>query len=281
MTVASVVVVTLTLTLLGIALIVRDGAHRTEQGYLNQLNVSVFFQPDCGTPTAPANNCLTPADIQNVQQTLQHLPQVKSIQFVSHSQADQIFRQEFANEPALIHNTNPSALPESFIVKLKNAHQYAVIRSAVGLAPGVEQVNDASSTLHKLFSVFNHVASLVLIFAAALLAATVLLIYNAMRLAAFTRRKEIGIMRLVGASDLFVQAPFVVEGTIIGIIGGFLATVMLILSKLLLRDVLDVAILHELGTWSTLASVLPVIWIVALVLPSLAAYLTVQRYVRV
>jgi cell division transport system permease protein len=281
MTLASVFVVALTLTLFGIALIVRTGTRKTEQAYLNEINVSVYLQPSCGTPNAPATNCLTLPEEAKINQTLQQLPQVKGVQFITSQEAEAIFKKEFPNDPDLIKAAPADELPESFVVKLKNPHQFAVIQSAVGLAPGVSQVNDASTTLNKLFAVFRHISYLVLAFAATLLIATVLLIYNAMRVAAFTRRKETGIMRLVGASDLFIQAPFVIEGIVIGVVGGLLATVMLVITRFALHQALNVVLLHNLGTWSTLVSTLTPVWLVAILLPGLASFLTLRRHLRV
>jgi cell division transport system permease protein len=280
MTFASIVVVTLTLTLLGIALMVRTGTRKTESGYLNQINVSVYLQPVCGAPQAPAS-CLTPADQAQIQSTLQNMPQVQSVQFITSAQALVIFRRLYPHSPALTNLAGSGTLPESFVVKLRDPREFAVVKSAVGAAPGVESVMDASAVLNKLFRIFDHISFLVLAFAAALFIATVLLIYNAMRLAAFTRRKETGIMRLVGASNAMIQAPFILEGVVIGLIGGMAATVTLILVRIAVHQILDIRILYQLGTWSTLLSALPWVWLVAIVLPGLAAYATLQRHLRV
>jgi cell division transport system permease protein len=280
MTAASVVVVTLTLTLLGIALIVRDGTNQTEKGFLNQLNVSVFLEPECGTANAPVN-CANESNRSQIQTTLQQLPQVKSVQFLSAADAYREFKQEFSNEPDLVASTSAADLPESFVVKLRDPKQFEVVKSAVSQAPGVQSVSDAHATLKKLFLIFHHISLLVLGFAAALLIATILLIYNAMRVAAFTRRRETSIMRLVGASDIVIQAPFVLEGILIGLVGSALATLFLVLARVAVHQLLDIQLLHSLGTWSTMFDVLPWVWVVGVLLPGLASFVTVQRHLRV
>jgi cell division transport system permease protein len=280
MTLASIVVVTLTLTLLGVALIVRDGTEKTEAGFLNQLNVSVFLEPACGTADA-STNCTSPTNRNQVQRALQQLPQVKSVQYLTAADAYREFKREFSDNPALVANTSAKELPESFVVKLKDPRQFQIVKSAVSEAPGVQSVNDASSTLKKIFQIFHNISLLVLAFAAALLFATVLLIYNAMRVAAFTRRRETSIMRLVGASNVMIQGPFVLEGVLIGAAGSVLATLLLIVVRLAVHQLLDIQLLHEIGTWSTMFSALPWVWAVGIVLPGLASLVTLQRHLRV
>src|SRR5580692_13070607 len=86
MTVAAMVNITISLTLLGGALMIRDGAGRLEHDLLNNIEVSVYLQPMCGTPNAPSN-CSTPAEQTQIQQTLQQLPQVKSVTFITSASA--------------------------------------------------------------------------------------------------------------------------------------------------------------------------------------------------
>src|SRR5579875_2947460 len=246
MTLASVVVVMVTLTLLGVALIVEHGTGRTKHAFFNQLEVSVYFDKQCGTPGA-TTSCATPQDETQVRSTLTSLPQVKQVTYISQSEAYKRFRQEFAGEPAILKNVGPNVLPDSFVVQLKDPRQFAVVASAVSEAPGVNSVNDASSDLKRLFSFFDRITVAVLVFAAILLVATVLLIYNAMRVAAFTRRRETGIMRLVGASNFAIQVPFVLEGTVIGLAGSALSVLLLVLFRLFVHSELRTQLLVQFG----------------------------------
>jgi cell division transport system permease protein len=220
MTIASVMTIAISLTLFGIAQIIRVGSDRLQSSVINQLRVSVYLERACGTPNASPTNCLTPADRTSVQQTLQQLPEIKSITYISQAQAYKNFKQEFSNEPALIKNTPEDALPESFAVQLQNPHQYSIVASAVSKAPGVQSVTNVNGTLKRIFSFFHDLSLGALALTILALVATCLLIYNSMRVAAFSRRRETGIMRLVGASDFYIQAPFVLEGTASGVVGG-------------------------------------------------------------
>jgi cell division transport system permease protein len=280
MTLASIVVVMVTLTLLGVALIVQHGTGRTKHNFLNQIEVSVYLDKACGTAGA-TSDCLSPDERTQVQQTLQQLPQVKQVTYVSEQEAYTRFKSLFAGEPALVQNVSPGELPESFQVQLRDPHQFAVVSSAVSQAPGVHKVDDASHDLKRLFSFFNRITVVVLVFGIILLVATTLLIYNAMRVAAFTRRRETGIMRLVGASDFSIQVPFVLEGTVIGVVGSILAVALLVGFREFVHSELKTPLLYAFGQWSTLDWSLPFVIIIGVVLPSLASFLTLQRHLRV
>jgi cell division transport system permease protein len=281
MTVAALVTITISLTLLGGALMIRDGAGRLEFDLLNNIEVSVYMQPPCGSPQAPAN-CLTPQDRININKTLLQLPQVQQVTYISSASAYKRFKLDFTGDPDLIKQVGPNTLPQSFAVKLKDPHQFEVINSAVSAAPGVQSVTNASQDLKALFAFFHRVTLGVLLIALLLLAATCLLIYNTMLVAAFTRRRETGIMRLVGASDFYIQAPFVLEGTVIGVAGSLLAiSLMAIVRWFVSNSTEHSPILKPFGEWSTFWHAVPIVILVGVVLSAMASFLTLRRHLRV
>jgi cell division transport system permease protein len=280
MTIAAIMTVAISLTLLGIALIIREGSNRLEHNLINQIRVSVYLQQECGTPNAPSN-CLTPAERTNVQKTLQQLPQVKTVTYISQAEGYKLFKADFPNNPDLVKATPPSAIPESFAVELKDPHDYAVINSAVSRAPGVQQVTNASSSLKRLFSFFHHLTLAALLLTVLLFVSTCLLIYNSMRVAAFSRRRETGIMRLVGASDFYIQAPFVLEGTAAGLAGSGVAVLLLIAARYYISKQLAGRVLTPFGQWATLGHSLPLVIVIGILLPAIASFLTLQRHLRV
>jgi len=281
MTIAAVMTVAISLTLLGIALIIRVGSDRLNSEFINQLRVSVYLEQDCGTPSAPAN-CLTPAERTQVQQTLQQLPQVKSVKYISQTEAYRLFKEQWASSPDIIKNTPSYAIPESFAVELKDPHQFAVVNSAVSRAPGVQSVSNVKSTLKKLFTFFSRLTLAALLLTVLLFISTCLLIYNSMRVAAFSRRRETGIMRLVGASDFYIQAPFVLEGTAAGIAGSLVAVVLLAFARWYISSQLaTIRVLRPFGQWGTLLHSLWLVILVGVLLPAVASFLTLQRHLRV
>ncbi|HVV77836.1 MAG TPA: permease-like cell division protein FtsX [Mycobacteriales bacterium] len=281
MTIAAIMTVAISLTLLGIALIIRIGADQLEHDLLNQIEVSVYLQPVCGTPQADPSNCLTDADRTSIQTTLKQLPQVENVSYISQAEGYKRFKDEFRDSPDLVKHTPESAIPESFAVKLKDPHQFAVVNSAVGEAPGVQQVTNASASLKRLFSFFHHVTLGALLLTVLLLISTCLLIYNSMRVAAFSRRRETGIMRLVGASDFYIQAPFILEGTAAGVAGSGLAVLLLVAVKEYISSTLATRVLTPFGEWSTLGKALPLVIVIGILLPAIASFLTLQRHLRV
>jgi cell division transport system permease protein len=282
MTIASVMTIAISLTLLGVALIIRVGSDRLQSSLINQLRVSVYLDPECGTPIASPNACLTPVERTNIQKTLQGLPEVKSISYISQAQGYANFKQIFANQQQLIANTPANAIPESFAVQLKNPHQFQIVSSAVSQAAGVQSVTNVNGTFKKIFSFFHHLTLAALLLTLLLLVSTCLLIYNSMRVAAFSRRRETGIMRLVGASDFYIQAPFVLEGTTAGIAGAALAFVLLILARWYISaNLAQTRLLHPFGEWATLVHSLPEVLAIGIFLPAIASFLTLQRHLRV
>jgi hypothetical protein len=124
-----------------------------------------------------------------------------------------------------VENVTAEALPESFRVKLADPTQYDVVASAFAGRPGIEQVNDQRQILDKFFALLNGLQAVALIIAIVMLVVTVLLIVNTMRVAAFSRRRETGIMRLVGASNFYIQLPFLLEAAVAAALGAGLAVV--------------------------------------------------------
>jgi cell division transport system permease protein len=284
MTTAALVTITISLTLLGGALMIRGATAQLEHDLLNQIEVSVYLNPLCGTPNA-GTNCLTPQDEASIRNTLVQLPQVKGVTYISVQSAIQRFKKDFVGDPDLLKALNSqskNALPASYEVKLKNPQQFPVINSAVSNAPGVQSVTNASKDLNTLFGFFHRVTLGVLLIALLLLAATCLLIYNTMLVAAFSRRRETGIMRLVGASDFYIQAPFILEGTVIGVAGSVFALGLMALVRLFIASATTTSqILKPFGEWSTFWHAAPIVILVGVVLSATASFVTLQRHMRV
>jgi cell division transport system permease protein len=281
MTAAAIVTIMISVTLLGGALMARGGAHSLEHDVLNKIEVSVYLQPACGSANAPAD-CLTPSAQASVQRTLQQLPQVQDVSYISQTDACQRFRADFVGDPELLKVTPCAALPASFAVKLKDPHQFAVVNSAVSQAAGVESVTNANQDLNALFHFFHLFELVVLVITVVLLGAAVLLIYNAMLVAAFSRRRETGIMRLVGASDFYIQAPFILEGTVIGVVGTALAVGLLTVGRIVIVGATQrSSIFKPFGTLSNFGHALPIVILVGILLPSIASFVTLQRHMRV
>ena len=146
------------------------------------------------------------------------MPQVEKVYYESKRQAFKRFTEQFKNS-AIVDNVTADQMPESFRVKLVDPEQFDIVASAFVGRAGVEQVQDQKALLEKFFKVLKWVQWFAGGLALLMILVSVILIVNTIRVAAFSRRRETGIMKLVGASNFSIQLPFLLEGAISGFLG--------------------------------------------------------------
>jgi cell division transport system permease protein len=273
MTIATILTIWIALTGLGAAWLMHQQTNATKDYWFGKIQISVFLTKDVTQPDRDA-----------IRSQLEALPQVDHVFYESKPEAYEHFKQQFKSVPALVKNTDPSALPESYRVKLKDPKKFAIVASAVQNMPGVDQVAAEAQALKKVFRLLGGLQNVMLIVAAAVLLASILLIFNNVRLAAFSRRRETGIMRLVGASDLYIQAPFILEITAAALIGGILASgAMFVIKALIVDHGLKSAfggILTYIG-WGAVWGTVPYLILAGVLIAAVTAFGTLQRYLRV
>jgi cell division transport system permease protein len=203
------------------------------------VEVSVFLQ-----------DSISPDQQTHLQQKVQAMPQVASVHYESKDEAYERFKKLFSNQEALVQNITPDALPASFRVKLKNPQEFAVVAAQLASEPGIDKIVDQRDILKRLFAVTRVFRVGVFAVAIIMLVSAAALIGNTVRLAVFNRRKEIGIMRLVGATSWHIRLPFLVEGVIEGMLGAGTAVLGLFIMKVLFIDPLrgKVGFLPLVGT---------------------------------
>jgi cell division transport system permease protein len=184
-----------------------------------------------------------PADVTALQNDIQKMPNVKSIAYVTKDQALALFKQRTKSSPALVENLRGNPLPASVEVTLIDARQVQTLVDSIVKDPNLAKVvknptNPLLSDISYGQNVVNNLfkaTGIIRIFAAAFLILLVIvslvLIGNTIRLAIFSRRREIGIMRLVGASNWFIRTPFLLEGVLQALIGSILALLTLIAAQ--------------------------------------------------
>jgi cell division transport system permease protein len=284
MTAALVVVVAISLSLLGTGLLFVKQVDNTRQFWQSRVQLSVYLCTKSALGgTCGKNGAVTPAEIQTIKTTLQANHDVASIQFVSQKQAVQQFRQEFGSNQPIAKYTQDSQIPPSFEIRLKNTEaDAAAVTTEMNGVQGVSGVVNDASILDQFYRLLDSARNAVVVIAIFLLVAAILLVANTIRLSAFNRRRETSIMRLVGASNFYVQLPFLMEGVIAGLIGWLVATGLLIGAKSLLLSSLQSA--FPLGVRLSTADLVEVI-IVAMILGLLicgsTSFLTLRRYLRV
>jgi cell division transport system permease protein len=286
MTFAVIVSVALSLALAGGSWLAREQVSHMKGYWYDKVQVSIFLcNKTDGTDTANCSKgAVTPEQMAQIKSDLSKLPVVEKIYTESPQEAYEHYKQQFAGQ-AGIDLLTPDQMQWSFRVKLKDPQQYNVISSAFDGRPGVQSVQDQRKLLDNLFGLLNGMTYVALAVLAFMLTVAMLLIVNTVRVSAFSRRRETGIMRLVGASSFYIQMPFIMEAALAGLIGGGLACGMLLAGRYFLIDgglklQSKIQLIQFLG-WGDVIKVLPLVLVVGVLMPSLAAFFTLRKYLKV
>jgi cell division transport system permease protein len=272
MTLAVIVTAAISLTMFGVALMVRNQVNVMKGFWYGKVEVSIFLKSD-----------VTQDQRDQLLADLNAMPEVQRVFFESKQDAYKRFKEQFKDSPEIVANATPDVLPESFRVKLKDPRKFEVVNSAFADRPGVENVLNQRELLRNFFTVLNTFGFVMIVFAGISLAAAVVLIGITVRVAAFSRRRETGIMRLVGASNLYIQLPFLLEGVLAGALGGLIASV---LCAQVQRFVVNARLRPNITFtpfvgWSQFEVLIPVLILTGVALSGIASFVTLRKYLRV
>lgn len=287
MTISLVVTMTVSLLLAALGLLMQSQADRTEKYFGDRLQLQVNL---C-TKNSPSENCIGGAATKDqksaVRVALDDNPEVKSVDVRSPSdnydQARAVYGQSDTGRK-LLETLSPSSFPESYQVTLKDAERYEGVRSQVSGMDGVGNVNSIKEQLGPLFSALDRLKFAAIATSVLLIAAAILQVSNTIRMTAYARRREIGIMRLVGASSWHIQLPFVLESLLAALISallaaGGLAAFMHFVVYGYLRDTLG-QITTWVG-WSEAVTVAGLTTVLALVLALIPTLVMTRKYLDV
>ncbi|MGN6792478.1 MAG: permease-like cell division protein FtsX [Streptosporangiaceae bacterium] len=283
MTVALIVVVAISLSLLGTGLLFVKQVNHTRSLWQSKVELSIYLcDKNPLSPQCTKNGPATAAQTNQIETTLKKLPQVVDVTFQSQAANLRQFQKEFAYDPVFVQSVLPGDIPASFQVKLKNAQTDAgPVTAAVTGMGGVDSVGDDSSILENFYRLLDGARNAVIVVAIILIVAAILLVANTIRLSAFNRRRETAIMRLVGASNFYVQLPFLVEGMIAGLFGWLVAVGLLAGAKAGLDGLQNYFPFHAQLTLADLVEVVVVTMFIGLLLCGTTSFLTLRRYLRV
>jgi cell division transport system permease protein len=283
--VVSVVLVTfVSLTFVGVAALLQLQIQQMRGYWYDRAQVAVYLCTAVSTAPGCIDGEATPEQKEAVEAQLSGdtlAPFIDEFYFEDRDQAYENFQEQFEGTPAAEYVT-PDVLNETFWVNLVDPSQSAVlVESLAGLA-GVEQVVDQRRYLDQIFNVLNAASYTAVAVAGVMLIAAALLIATTIRLSAYSRRKELGIMRLVGASNRFIQTPFVLEGVFAGLIGSLLAggavvAIVYFFVQGYLADTLSFTFV-DLGD---ALLVVPLLVGVGVLLAAISAAIAIGRYLRV
>ena len=222
----------------------------------------------------------TPRQINQTRVILQRMPEVKEVEFVSKDAALDIMRRR---SPELVENVSSNPLPHSLEITPRRAEDVVTIANRLDRAnlAGVEKVSYAKKVAERILRVATVISSIFLIAVIVLVAASTLLIANTIRLSIFARRREIEVMKLVGATNWFVRGPFMIEGLLCGLAGSAIAVVLLLLGKeLALPGILGRIEDSGVGAIGFLWNA-AILLAVGLLLGAAGSGLTLRRFLRV
>ncbi len=227
MTTGAILCVAVSLTIVGIALVLKQGVSRATLQWRKGVEISIFM-----------NAAATPDQTSAVRTQLDGLKgtEVKSYTYCDQVCAYKEFRTMFANTPDFTQAVTQSDLPPSFRVVPSNPQLVDQIGGRFTSQAGVKDVEYAKDAIKGLLTVTHYAQVAFLSLAAILLLLAVLLIVNTIRMAIFSRRREVAVMKLVGATNWFIRVPFMTEGMIQGIAGGSVAFAVVYLLRNVVFD---------------------------------------------
>ncbi|WP_020520089.1 permease-like cell division protein FtsX [Catelliglobosispora koreensis] len=272
MTIAMMITMTVSLSMLGASLLMYLQVEDMKEYYYSQVEVSIYLKTD-----------VTPEQRTEIQTKLDTDELVEKVDYESKEAAYENFKKLFHDAKAMVDSVGPNEMPESFRVSLKDPTQFRAIDEGYRQLPGVQSVVDQQQLLAKVFDVLGAIQSMSLVVAAVMGIAALLLVANTIQVAAYSKRREVAVMKLVGASNWFIQMPFVLEAVFAALLGAILAGVMLVLAKVFLLDGSLAALTNLLTpvTWGDVLLMFPVLAGIGGVVSAVTAWITLRFYIRV
>jgi cell division transport system permease protein len=278
--IAAIVTIVVTVMLLGVLIPVLQTTQAKSSEVRDQLELKTFLFDDA-----------TPEETDQLKQKITAMPHVASVEYVSKEQALQILKGRLSDK-SITDELNSNPLPASFNVKVDDANNLEAVRSELSppnasgqaepVSPIIDEVVDSRAEASKITAVTGAIKIVLLVITGLLLLASLGLIANTIRLSIYARRREVEVMRLVGATNWFIRWPFMVEGLVVGFVGGVIAVGVLLAGKLTIVDPLSdrFALVHAQQTIGFLPLVL-VLLAAAMAVSAIGSGLTLRRFLQI
>jgi cell division transport system permease protein len=282
MTLATIITITVSLMMLGAGLWTHFQVEKAERVLNAQVEISIFLVK--GIPEEQKNS---------IEQMLHDNPLVKEVIFESQEEAYKKALEQFANDPEILKTLTPTTLPPSFRVKLYDPQKYEAVASEFCSpteagdtechgVPGVEEVVDQREILGPFFDIMNVVRDGAIAVALLQLLAAAALISNTIRLTAFARREQTGIMKLVGASNWYIRLPFMLEGITAGALGALAAGLIMIAGDVFLLSIVKRKItFFPFLTTVEVSQITPFLLMVGVLVAVVASFFSLRRFLDV
>jgi cell division transport system permease protein len=271
MTVATVLTVTVSLALLGAGLLVQRQVDIARELFFSQVEVSIFLRDD-----------ISEAQRQTLESDLVGSGLVQEVLYESKQQAYAKYQRLFADQPDLVESVEPDFLPASFRVKLTDPEEYRAIETRFAGYPGVEDITDQREVLGRFFQIMDGFRNGAIVVALLQLVAGAALISNTIRITAFARREQTGIMKLVGATNWYIRLPFILEGVIAGVLGALTAGGLLLVAEATIVNRLREAVTFlPLVRTVDVVQTIPVLVLIGAGIAAIASFLAIRRHLAV
>ncbi|MEV4663350.1 permease-like cell division protein FtsX [Micromonospora echinofusca] len=272
MTIAMIITMAVSLTMLGASGLMYRQVDDMKDLYYKNIQVSIFLDQE-----------VSPEQRDALEAKLKGDPLVKESIYVNKDEAYKRFQEMFQDAPDLLSAVKADSLPESFRLTLNNPEQYKSIYDQYKDTEGVDEIVDQSRLLDKIFDILTSIQNIALAAAIVMAVAALLLVANTIQVAAYSKRREVAVMKLVGASNWFIQAPFVLEAVVAGLVGSLLGLVALIAAKYLLFDGSLQALQGLLSpvSWGDILFMFPLMAGVGALVSAVTAWVTLRFYLRV
>lgn len=278
--IAAVVTIVVTFVLLGVLIPVLQTTQSKAEDVREQIELRVFLFDDATT-----------GETNSLKQRITGLAHVAGVEYVSKDQALEILKGRLKDDN-LSEALNSNPLPASFNVRVDDPDNLESVRAALTppdasgqpqpISPIIDEVNDSRAEADQIRQVTGAIKIMLVVITVLLLVASLLLIANTIRLSIYARRREVEVMRLVGATNWFIRWPFMVEGLVVGFLGGVVAVTVLALGKLTIVDPLadSFAVVSGLNTID-FGPLIAVLLATAMVVSALGSGLTLRRFLQV
>jgi cell division transport system permease protein len=222
MTIAAISTVAISLLLLGGVQILGMIVGNVTRNWEAKVEVSVYLLDSA-----------TQGEIDTLEKEITEMPEVEQVFFISKEQAFEDFKKIYEDQPEFWENLPADALPASFRVKLTDARFAQTVAARLEGAPGVDEVRDGGEFIRRLLQVNSLLRTITFVMSLILMGAAAALIANTIRVAIYARRDEIGIMKLVGATNWFIRIPFMLEGVFAALVGAIISGAIVLLANAL------------------------------------------------
>lgn len=225
MAIAAILTVAVSLSLVGASLLLKQAVATQVGQWSNNVSLKIFVQP-----------AATPAQAAAILSTIHSTPQISGFTYLNHAQSYLEMKKVLINDPVAVQAVTPAETPPVYECVLRKPNDAQTVAAIFASRPGVYQVDWPQQSIRVMQEVTSIIQKILLGLAIVLLGSSLVLILNAIRMAIFARRREVGVMKLVGATNWFIRVPFMLEGLVQGFLGSVVAAGIVLLGNVLFRD---------------------------------------------